>query len=309
MSWVDDEADAASLEKALAYIERVNADASEPWSAFIYRSLHLPTADDAAALGRFFVHVPGEDFDRYLQFGLRSDPLSELPNAVSLVSVQKTDPESGKPLPAPLARATDLWRIREGGATTLSTRFDVKGIVQNCYECHKTPLLPITPDAFVFDERRFGKTLKSVNERMASYRGLRFFGLDPADYGPGIGPVDSPRRTREFMEACSAGSISDPGQLVRIENAMNCQGCHDGTYRGELNFPSALHPQPTSGRSLVWMYVVEHGTMPLGRVDLTREDRAVLAECLRLELYGDFGSMPGLLEEWLAAKACWGALP
>ena len=313
LSWVqDDEGATSSLDKALAYVDKVNAGISEPsskWITFTYRSLHLPTADDAQALGRFFVYVPGKNFDRYLQFGLRSHASEELPNAISLISVQKMDPATGKPLPTPLARAKDLWRLRQGGTIKLSTRFDVKGVVQNCYECHKTPLLPITPDASVFDENRFGGKVRQVNKLMTSYSGLKFFGLDPKDYGPGIGPVSPASRTTGFMKACSSGKISDARRLEGLKRAMSCQNCHNGAVRGALNFPSAKSLQPVSGRSLVRMYVVDHGKMPPGQEHLTREEREVLAECLRVELYGDSDLIPGLLKEWLLSEDCWDELP
>lgn len=312
LRWVEDEAETANLEKALAYIERVNAGIADPgkkWLTFIYRSQHLGTPDGTGALGRFFVYVPGKDFDRYFQFGLRDDASNELPKGFSVVSVQKTDPTTGKPLPAALARAKDFWRVRKNGEIQLSTRLKVKGGLENCYQCHKSALLPITPDPAVFDEKRFGKTVKLVNRLMAGYPDLKLFGIDPADYGPGIGPLDSATRTPGFMMACAAGKVSDPKRLEAIRAAMNCQSCHDGSKRGLLNYPSGMLAQPASRKSLVHQYIVDHGRMPPGQTHLTRDERMALAECLRKELYETSDSAPGLLKTWLLSEACWNAIP
>ena len=53
------------------------------------------------------------------------------------------------------------------------------------------------------------------------------------------------------------------------------------------------------------MYVVDHGKMPPGQEHLTCEEREVLAECLRVELYGDSDLIPGLLKGWLVSEDCW----
>lgn len=310
LSWVEDERETANLEKALAYIERLNAAKAddEKWITFLYRSQHLATPDQTGALGRFFVYVPGKDFDRYFQFGLRSNPADELPKAFSVVSVQKTDPSTGKPLPIALARAKDFWRLRRSNGIELSTRFKVKGALENCYRCHKSAVLPIAPDKSVFDEKRFGEKMRLVNRLMKRHASATLFGSDPESYGPGLGPLNPPSRTDNFMKACANGRIADPARLAVIQSAMNCQKCHDGSDRGLLNFPSAKTLQPQSRKTLVHQYVIDHEKMPPG-VKLSHEEREVLAGCLKQEFYDDVGGSVGLLKSYLLNESCWNSLP
>jgi hypothetical protein len=308
LALVEDEAETADLEKALAYVEERNAKAIDPndkWLTFIYRSQHLATPDGTGALGRFFVYIPGKDFDRFLQFGLRSSPYEDLPNGFSVVSVQKNDPKTGKPLAAPVARLKDFWRIRNGSQITVSTRFDVKGALENCYQCHKTALLPITPDPKVFDDKRFGKTVKLVNELMGGYTDIKLHGMEADDAGPGLGPVDYAGRTGAFMASCAQGRVPDAKRLEAIRDAMNCQNCHDGSTRGLLNFPSAHVLQPHSRKTLVRQYIVDHKKMPPGHSDFTPVERQVLNDCLKEELYGQSEAQPGLLKTWLRNDSCW----
>ncbi len=311
LSWVGDMADGPALEKALAYVEKLNAKQTDPklkWITFLYKSQHLPAPDQTSALGRFFVYIPGKDFDRYLQFALRTDKDEDLPNAFSVVSVQKTDPATGKPLDAPRARMKDFWRIRTNKGIQLSTRLDQKGRLENCYQCHKTPLLPIEPDRADFDEKRFGANVKLVNQLMGDHTDLKYDGLNMDDYGPGLGPVDAKTRTKDFMLSCAGGKVTDEKRLEVIAKAMNCQNCHDGSQRGVLNYPSAKVKQPTSQKPLTRHYVVDYEKMPPGE-KLSQPEREALHECLRRELYGTGDQEPGLLRSHLQNKACFDAVP
>lgn len=311
LSWVNDEAKTESLEKGLAYVEKINATIVDPamkWITFLYRSQHLPAPDETFALGRFFVYIPGKDFDRYLQFALRSDPNNDLPSAFSVVSVQKTDPVTKQPLAKPLARLKDFWRIRTATGIQLSTRLKVKGALENCYQCHKSALLPITPDPKVFDEKRFGAKVKLVNQLMGNHTDLEPYGIRVADYGPGLGPVNGKLRTKAFLLACAGGKVTDEKRLEVIGKAMNCQNCHDGSTRGLLNYPSAKAKQPTTRKPLTQMYIVDHAKMPPGS-KLSKPEREALAECVRREFYQFDTAQPGILQSYLNNDACWTKVP
>ncbi|MDI1450405.1 hypothetical protein [Polyangium sp. 6x1] len=307
LRWLD-ENDAASLTSALQYIDGINATITDPrrqWIAFLYESTHLPTPDGTRALGRFFVYVPRDDFDQYIQFGLQQDPEGELPSGVSVVAVQKTEAGTGETLRTPRARLKDFWRKRDGQRIEIGTRFEETGLVENCYTCHKQATLPITPDPLAFDEARFGEKLRLVNARMASHGAIDLDGFTRSAYGPSIGPRTSPLRTPEFLAACSAGLV-EPERLARLGEAMQCARCHDGTQRGELNYPSGKQLQPQGGTLVSW-YVVNHQKMPLGVTDLSASERRALVECLNAEYYEGFGDRPGILEAWMLDEDCWRA--
>ncbi|MDI1483669.1 hypothetical protein [Polyangium sp. y55x31] len=307
LRWLD-ENDDASITSALGYIDGLNETIPDPrfeWIAFIYQSQHLPTPDGTRALGRFFVYVPHEDFDQYIQFGLQQDPAGELPRGVSVVAVQKTEAGTGLALETPRARLKDFWRKRDGERIEIGTRFEETGVVENCYRCHKQATLPITPDPRAFDEDRFGAKLRRVNARMASHGAIDLDGFTRSAYGPPMGPRTSPLRTPEFLAACSAGRV-EPARLARLAEVMRCAGCHDGHQRGELNHPSGIQLQP-QGETLVSFYVVNHQKMPLGATDLSVPEREALVKCLNAEYYQGFGGKPGLLEAWMRQEECWQA--
>ena len=310
LKWLDDDAvGSGKLEnKALAYIDKINAGIARDdlkWIPFIYRSQHLATPDGSGALRRFFVYVPDPRFDRFIQFGLRNTPSDSLPSSFSVVAVQKTDPSNNQKLSTPKVWLTDLWRLRNAGGITLSTRFKETGSLENCYDCHKSPVLSIRPDPRSFDESRFGDVVKRVNRIIGRYAAAQYAGIDMAAFGPGIGPTDLSSRTPDFIQACSGNTVTDPARIAVLQQAMSCERCHDGAQRGHLNFPSALRemPQPI-GRSLVDRYIAVHKNMPPG-VTLSDAERAALYRCIKSEYFGGIAGQPGVLHDWLAQSECW----
>ena len=310
LRWLDDDAvgPGTGREKALAYIDHINAGIVNndlKWIPFMYRSQHLPTPDGSGALGRFFVYVPDPRFDRFIQFGLRNAPSDPLPNSYSVVTVQKTDPSSNQKLSPPKVWLNDLWRLRNGGGITLSTRLKEAGSLENCYDCHKSAVLAITPDPLWFDAARFGDSLKRVNRIIGTAAAAQYVGIDMAAFGPGLGPTALSSRTPDFVKACSGNTVTDPARIAVLQRAMSCERCHNGDQRGPLNFPSALRdmPQPF-GRSLVDRYITVHKTMPPGAT-LSDAERTALHRCLKLEYFGGVAGQPGVLRDWLAQAQCW----
>ncbi|HVK71421.1 MAG TPA: hypothetical protein VM694_43510, partial [Polyangium sp.] len=89
-----------------------------------------------------------------------------------------------------------------------------------------------------------------------------------------------------------------------LGEAMQCAKCHDGDWRGELNYPSGIRMQPQGGSLMSW-YVVNHQKMPLGMTDLSLVERQALVMCLNAEYYQGHGNQPGLLASWMLQEACW----
>jgi hypothetical protein len=304
-----DSAEPTRIEAAVHAIDDINARISDPslrWQAFPYLSQHVPTPDGTHGLGRFLVYIPGKDYDRYVQFGMREDSSHPVPKNVSVVSVQKTDPATGKRLPVLSSRFVDIFRVRQpDGRIAFTPRYRVATREQNCYSCHKDAVLPIVPRAGTFREDLYGPTLRAVNDVMHRYGRVAPFGLSAADFGPALGPEQSEFRTDAFLRSCSSGVVTTPRRLARIRWLMRCTSCHDGETQGLLNYPSAAFPQPVPRRSLAEAFVASYGEMPPKGKDLTPPERAALFECLRREYYVGDGKKPGLLEQWLAGGACW----
>lgn len=303
-----DENTAQSLDQAVGTLDGVNAKIAEPerkWRYFIYRSQHLPTPDGTDAHGRFLIAVPGRGFDRYIQFGLRDDPRKPLPHSVSIVGVQKTQPDTGAPLRAPRAFLKDLWRVRGEGDIIIRSRLEQTGFLENCYECHKRPLLPVVPDPSTFDAARWGRVMREVNARMDSYTALEYAVLDRRGYGPGLGPLESPLRTDAFLLSC-AGDRWKREDLGRLRRAMRCARCHDGANQPQLDYPLPLSDLPDGG-TLSRRYVVNYRKMPLD-MDLTDGEREALIRCLEAEYSRGFDGQPGLLAAWLEQRDCPGEL-
>ena len=205
-----DENTPAALDAAVAHLDARNAarPPGEPaWQYFIYTSQHLPTPDKSNALGRFFVFVPGPSFDRYLQFGLRDDPANPVPDSVSMVTMQTADPGTGERLPQPRAYIEDFWRTRKGGKVDFSTRLARTGHLENCYECHKQPLLHVVPAKATFDAARWGATLQEINARRITEASAARQGSSPPGSCSPIALRSSARRS----DVRPAAALGDQG--------------------------------------------------------------------------------------------------
>ncbi len=278
LKWLEENS-AESLDKALAYIEALG----KGWTAFLYESQHLPTPDASNSLGRFFVHVPGRKFEQFLQFGLQHRPGGSAAKNLSIVAIQKTDPVTGFRLPKLRGRVTDLRRVHTAEGISIVSRLEEVGKLENCYDCHKQLLLPITPKPASFNETRFGRALRQINDRMEAYAGIAGDGVDIAAWGPAIGRPGQAGRDDAFFDACAARHGVPRLRYPAIADAMRCASCHDGDIRGRLNYPSILHRVP-EGASLVHFYVREHQKMP-PNTTLSDGERAALVDCLKKEHY------------------------
>jgi hypothetical protein len=212
----------------------------------------------------------------------------------------------------------DYWREYKDGQIDLTTKIEAKGDTTNCYACHKSPVMPFYPTvAFTFDSA--GKMVAQdpettlelrqyLNGQLAEY-GPPYFGglLDPAAFGPGIGPFDR-QRSAEFLAQCTA---KWPGvDRGKVANLMKCGACHDGNLMGKINFPQAvpsdrdahstggLGSEPWQTLTFVETFI-QLGYMPPGQTEaLTADEKSALSHCLLTEYY-DPVAKTGLLYEWL----------
>lgn len=260
--------------------------------AFPYTSKHLPSVDDAQVSGRLFVYIPGERYDIYSQFGIGLGKDGQFPNSISVITVLKRD-QSGKELYPHEVYYNDIWRTR-GDRVTIGNRITVNRRMENCFDCHKSPLIPVYPDRETFDYNQFGARLARVNEIMSGVKAA-YVGLDAENFGPGIGVA-----SLEGL-AC-AERVQDK---TKIEGYLDCNDCHNGKVRGVLNFPSALDLQLPNSTNLVSLFVREYGIMPPTHEDLSPDERDVIYQCLIEDFYGDFKDPhKGRFNKWLLQETC-----
>ncbi|MCX6106832.1 MAG: hypothetical protein NTY08_13480 [Proteobacteria bacterium] len=261
--------------------------------AFYYRSKHLPSVDDAAVNGRIMLYIPGSKVDIFSQFSVGRGKLNQLPNSISVISVVKLD-SAGHKFDRPKVFFNDLWRIR-GRKVVVLNRLTATKRMENCYGCHKSPLIPIYPEARTFDLSNDSGRLTSVNEIMSRFANAEHFSIDTEAYGPPMGV--------ERLESlpCKGWGSGD----LASEETVRCGDCHNGEVRGKLNFPSGLSIQLPFETSLVHAFVVGYGLMPPIFQDQPLQQREDIFKCLIEDYYGDFSDpKTGRFNQWLLQEDC-----
>jgi hypothetical protein len=285
--------------KALAYIDRINQGKQEnmKYKRFIFDSQFLSTPDFSKSMTRFFVHVPGEDFDRFLQFALRDDRSKVQASSISVVSIQKRDLETHKKLEKPQAWYHDWFRKRTSDSITFSTRLKETNSLESCYSCHSSALLPIYPDEKTFDAIQFQDDLEAVNQAVRDFSNAELAMVNRQDFGPALGPVDYPGRTAEFFQQCAGELANNEASIQRVADAMNCSTCHNDIYRPALRSPMASLSQIPRD-SIVKVLVTEQKSMPPSS-DLNDLERDAVVKCLNFEYFAFGSSEQGLMDKWL----------
>jgi hypothetical protein len=285
--------------EALAYVDRVNEGKPESmkYKRFIFDSQFLSTPDFSKSMTRFFVHVPGDDFDRFLQFGLRDDRNKVQASSVSVVSIQKRDLQTHQKLEKPQAWYHDWFRKRTTEGVVFSTRLKETNSLESCYGCHSAALLPIYPEASTFDALQFQVELAAVNEVVRSFSNAEPAMVNRQDFGPALGPVDYPGRTPEFFQQCAGDLMSHPTSIQKVAQAMNCSSCHNDVYRPALRSPMASLSQIPRD-SIVKVLVTEQKSMPPS-ADLSDAERDAVVKCLNFEYFAFGSAEQGLMDKWL----------
>jgi hypothetical protein len=289
----------AAYDKILRHNRPLPAD--RKWIVLLYKSRFLPSPDASNTFGRFFVYVPEEKFDKWIQFGLKipGDITNTPTNNISIVSVARPD-SLGRRFRA----IVDLWMVYgSGSGVKLDTRRESRGVTENCITCHKTSPLGIHPaEEYVFDGSgrltvnmvSAGKIPAQLNALIPSYGPPYFNGwADTARYGPPLGP--DIERDDAFMQVCTAGLGLDAASTARVEANMGCADCHSASGIGPLNYPQAVR-QSRTAENQIYQYIVQ-GWMP-PNTTLTGGEREGLFQCLMRE-YLDLSKIEGQLVDWL----------
>jgi hypothetical protein len=261
----------------------------------MYKSRFLTTPDEASTFGRFFILVPGDKYQKWIQFGIKlpDDDKNLTPiNNLSIVSVANPDVQGRR-----FNAIIDWWRTyNSDGSITLETRRKSQGITENCAMCHKTSPLGIHPaEEYVFDSN--GKLIPNtanpgilpakLNALILEYGAPYFNGwMDPMSYGPPLG--EDRQRTDAFMQSCSSGLGLDAAAIARVKRNMTCTDCHSESGAGAvgvLNYPETTR-LPKNARNQIYQYL-SLGWMPpkkqLPPADLKALNKAKPSE--RITLY------------------------
>ncbi len=297
--------DPRTYRDAVAMIERLNAGLQEEkkWRVLPFQARFIMSVD-RTTYGRLLVFVPdqttpaGALCDKWVTFAIATPGHKGAnPASVSVVTVSKGAKE---------AYFMDYVRYQSAkGIELMPTAVLPDSPSKNCYDCHKSAVVPIRPEVeYDFDKdgamvEREPTGYVALNNKIREYGALAFPNHDKTAYGPCIGPASSPRRTaivREMAEGLGEASIA------RIAAAMECSKCHDAF--APLNFPEPVRTD-REVRSMkrgmgVAQTFVEQGWMPPGN-DLTSAERGALWKSLSKE-YFDPTTREGALVDWLKAK-------
>ena len=213
-------ADPATYPKALAMIGEHNAGKasrecpaeSTQLTPLLFRSRFISTPDDAHTFGRLLVVAPGEDYDRWVQFGIWTPedlnlgkPLPLIRN-VSIVAVARHPEQAGgarfdaiadffrcddEACGQPVAHAASAPCPASSGISLCSRRAKTDE-TDNCERCHKMLPNSIHPErvyAFdsngkwvVLDDLAAAAAAERINARIASvYARLPLYEVPPGD--------------------------------------------------------------------------------------------------------------------------------
>ena len=304
-------ADPRRNREAWEMIERHNSSLPErqKWLMLPYRARFVFSVD-RTTYGRMLVLIPNEVrgssvVDTWLNYAIALPDQDPPPQAmsVSMIVIERgTDPGSE-------ARAyfMDFLRVRD----PLTGRIRLEPTVnlapspsQNCYDCHKSSIIPIFPEA----EYRFLPTgrLETVAESRAAdfNRRIRGYGKAPMGhqdrgaYGPCIGEPGL-TRTDDFIRSAAGDPDLADASIAKIRSAMGCASCHDAF--APLNFVEPVETdRETRSMKLkkgLAQTFVEEGRMPPGN-DLNSRERRALWKALSKE-YLDLPTGRGTFVDWL----------
>jgi len=299
-------ADPKSYRDAVAMIEAHNESlpSALKWIVLPYAAQFIKSVD-RTTYGRLLVLVPGESIEQWFLFAIATPDLDPVPSVVSVSVVSIVKSTSGGPARVTLADFV-RWKAAMSEYRLVSTTRLSKNPSKNCYDCHKSAVIPIRPELeYEFDrggmlvpkEKDVGVIPAQVNARIRAYGKLEFGLQDTGAYGPSIGPPERERSDAFIRE--TAGIELSRNSLQRIQDAMKCGGCHDSF--APINYPEAMRTdrdvKSVKTKLGIAQTFVEKGWMPPGN-DLTLEERKALWRCLSRE-YFDLESGTGTFVEWL----------
>jgi hypothetical protein len=298
---------------AVAMIDSMNKTLvpSKQWIVLPFRAQFIQNVG-GKSFGRILVLIPndtigtGEIVDKWILYSIATPDLtngSEIQN-VSMITIRKKEDEITHK-----AFLMDFMRLKD--STNGKIRIEPNVLLandrsKNCYDCHKSSILPIKPKfEYAFDSKgqlipkEISATVSNINSRIRDYGLADYEFLDPNSYGPTLGSSNI-SRTNDFITAVTKNMNIQSSSYPTIIKAMNCGKCHDDFAR--LNYLQAVRSNrdiqafSESKKGLVQTYI-EKGWMP-PRNKLTDDERLALWKCLSSE-YLNTKLNSGVLIEWL----------
>jgi len=284
--------------QAIDLIEAHNRNLSNErkWIVLPYRSRFLKSAD-TTTYGRLLVVVPaqrdtsGAPIDLWVQFAISApgETTASNPVSVSVISVHRGVGRSTATM-SDFMRQTDTTT---GKINLVPTMMLTKNPSKNCYDCHKSAVLPIHPKSLIPIGTANDSIAEKLNDRIAGYGKCEMDFVAESAYGPTIGATTEP-----IVE----GAGLSPESTKRIRDAMKCGSCHSQT--SSINYPAAADTNIgflvfEEKRGLAQTYV-EKGWMPPAN-NLSESERKVLWKSLSKQ-YLDSTNMTGEFVEWLKGK-------
>jgi len=306
-------------QQAINLIEAHNKTLSQDkkWTVLPFMARFILSVD-RTTYGRLLVFVPdetlpdGSTLDRWIQFAIAT-PIqikTEEIQSVSIVAVRRNVPPNG----TTSAYMVDYMRHRESQSGQIDLVPTMKlphNPSKNCYDCHKSPALPIRPETeYVFDTEGHlvpktvgvGETTKRLNTRIRAYGNDQTGVQDLKAYGPSIGPA-SRQRSDDYVRALVPEMKLTDAAVAKIKGSMKCSSCHDSF--APLNYLLAVRTNRDEEAfkdhtNMVQTYV-KKGWMPPGNT-LSPTERSALWKCLSREYFDPaFGS--GVFVDWLKGSA------
>ena len=308
----------SSYPAAVEMIERQNHNLplDDRWIVQPFRAQFVKSVDETT-YGRLLVLVPnlkladGRVLDRWIMFALATPETPEniVVRSVSVIAVLHDPMKPG----VNQGFLCDFMRDRDPstGEIRINSNHLVKNSAsKNCYDCHKTAVLPIHPKN-LYSFSSAGKleaqpevqnsTLNQLNAMIFQYGKTNYSFLDAENFGPTIGTV-GPNRSDEFISEATNDAPIPFESIARVKAAMNCAKCHSDFAR--INYPLAVRSDQEarsfeSKKALV-RTTIELGIMP-PKNDLNDKERHALWRCLSKE-YLDLNTQKGTFIDWLKGQ-------
>lgn len=266
---------------------------------------------DRTTYGRLLVLAPNERapdgslVDKWMLFAMATpdQDSAPLPYSVSMVAVKHGEGRSQ-------AYFLDYMRVpnlKTGAIELLPSVTLPNSPSANCYDCHKSAVIPIHPELEYTFDTEGGLTPKKsgsgfitgiVNSRIRTYGEVARGPQDTASYGPSLG--QERERSEAFILEAAGDLKLGLGSVPRIREAMNCASCHESF--APINYPEAMRTDRDAiavktGIGIAQTFV-EEGLMPPGNT-LSPVERKALWRCLTKE-YMDRGE--GAFIQWLRGQ-------
>ena len=288
----------------------------QKWLVLPFRGQFVASVD-RTTFARLLVVAPnqaqpdGRKLDQWVSFAIARPEMEPEPvtRSVSVVAVVH-DPAGSA---GSKAYFTDYFREFDGATNSITpkpTFLMTPNPSQNCYDCHKSAVIPIRPkatyafepDGQMVEAGRSTELLAQLDKLIGSYGESDLGHMITGAFGPSLGAAATVR-SDEFIAGATADHPIPANSYAAIKENMNCASCHDGF--GRLNYLIGVRSDGDiksfeAKHGLVQSFI-EQGFMPPGNT-LSPVERHALWECVSKE-YFDPATGTGAFVDWLKGSS------